>query len=174
MHINAETIYIEIIGQNGKPTENNEIGEIVITDLLNIGMPLVRYKIKDVGTFVNMECKCGRGLPKIELKGGRVTDMIVLKGGKFVSGASLTIFLTANTPGVKKMQLIQEKLEDIVIRIVPKEDFGIMSKNYCITKAKELLGEKVNIDIELVQEIQSGESGKNRYCISKVDPFENF
>ena len=51
LHLNAESLYMEII-REGKEARQNESGEVLITDLLNDAMPLIRYRIGDVATVV--------------------------------------------------------------------------------------------------------------------------
>ena len=49
LHIMAEGLYVEIVDRNGHPVTEGEVGDILVTDLLNYGMPLIRYRIGDRG-----------------------------------------------------------------------------------------------------------------------------
>ena len=172
LHVNMEHLYIELLKPDGTPAGPGEKGEVVVTDLSNIGMPLIRYRLRDVAEPVAGTCRCGRGLSRIKMVGGRVTDFILTPSRKLVSGASMTIFLTANTPGVGKMQLYQEKINTLEIRIVAGDKFTDESREYCLRSARKLIGEDLDIFITLVDDIPVPESGKMRYSISEVDPFE--
>jgi phenylacetate-CoA ligase len=167
MHINAECIYLEIeknsLGKYGK-----DEGEIIVTDLLNFGMPLIRYKIEDVGSLSEEPCSCGRGLPLLKSLTGRSTEFILTPEGKYVSGAALTIFLVAKTPGLLQAQFIQESRDKTVMKIVKGADFNQGSMNLLNERVKEFLGNRMKVDYIPVEEIPRETSGKFRFSISKI------
>jgi phenylacetate-CoA ligase len=67
LHVCAETIFLEVIA-DGQPARPGQLGKIVITDLMNYGMPFIRYRIEDIGRpSENRTCSCGRGLPLIDM-----------------------------------------------------------------------------------------------------------
>ncbi len=169
LHINAEALHVEIL-RDGKPAAAGEAGEVVVTDLLNTGMPLIRYRIRDMAAPVEGVCRCGRGLPRLRMAGGRVTDFISTPDGRIVSGASLTIFLVANTPGLRQAQLRQARREEVVVRIVRGPDYDRASEDYLLRTAREMLGDAVRIAVEPVEEIPPSPSGKHLFCVSEVDP----
>ncbi|OIQ49166.1 Phenylacetate-coenzyme A ligase [Pseudodesulfovibrio hydrargyri] len=170
MHVNAEALLLETV-KDGRQVAPGELGEVVITDLLNYGMPLIRYRIRDVATTVEGVCACGRGLPRIKLSGGRVTDFLVTPSGKIVSGASMTIFLTANAPNVQRMQMYQARPELVEFRVVRGEGYTVDTDDYIRSEAAKYLGGDVEAVIRYVDEIEPAESGKLLYCISEVSPF---
>jgi phenylacetate-CoA ligase len=63
-----------------KPVPDGEEGELVMTSLQRDGMPLVRYRTKDLTRFIPGACPCGRTHRRIERIKGRNDDMIILKG----------------------------------------------------------------------------------------------
>jgi len=86
MHISADNLYVEILRDN-EPVSPGEIGEVIITDLHNYGMPFIRYKIGDLAAPSDKKCPCGRGLPLIKSVEGRLLDVIVTPEGKILPGA---------------------------------------------------------------------------------------
>lgn len=173
LHIGADGFLLEFM-RDGRPAGPGETGKIVVTDLLNFGMPFIRYQIEDTGTPVAEPCSCGRGLPLMKMAGGRTTDFLVTPSGKIVSGASLTIYLIANTPGVAQAQLIQEKKDEVVFKIVKGERFGDSSLAFLASEIPKYLGGDVKYQIEYVDTIPVESSGKYRFSISKVDPASAF
>jgi phenylacetate-CoA ligase len=173
LHIGADGFVMEFI-RDGKPAKPGETGKIVVTDLLNFGMPFIRYQIEDTGIAVGETCGCGRGLPLMKMAGGRTTDFLVTPSGKIVSGASLTIYLIANTPGVAQAQLIQEKKDEVIFRIVRGEKFGEDSLTFLRTEIPKYLGSDVKYQFEYVDTIPVESSGKYRFSISKIDPASAF
>ena len=173
LHICAEALYIEVI-KDGKPAGPDKPGKIIITDLLNYGMPFIRYQIEDVGMAIDRACPCGRGLPLMKIAGGRMTDFLVTPDGKIISGASLTIYLIANAPGVAQAQILQEKKDKIVLRIVKNEKFGDESLRFFAKEIPRFFGGAMKYDLEYVDKIPLEQSGKYRFSISRVDPAEMF
>jgi len=169
LHINAENLYVEFVSQ-GKPAKKGEIGDIIITDLLNFGMPFIRYKIEDMGEPKNELCSCGRGLPLMKMVAGRVTDFIVTPDEKYISGASLTIYLIATIPGIKQAQLVQEEKNRVTFKIVKDKRFSHETMIQIKAKGKEFFGSNVEFNFDFVEEIPKEASGKYRFCISKVTP----
>src|SRR5690606_7341950 len=77
LHVNSENVIVEIVDDHGEGVAIGEVGEIVVTDLVNYSMPLIRYKIKDFGAFGSDCCECGVGLPIIKEIFGREYDYLV-------------------------------------------------------------------------------------------------
>ena len=174
LHVCAETILLEIVAE-GQPARPGQLGKIVITDLMNYGMPFIRYRIEDIGRpSENRTCPCGRGLPLIDVAAGRVTDFLVTPEGKIISGASMTIFLIANTPGLAQAQLVQEKRDELVMRIVRGEKFTDESVRFLEKEIPHFFGPTVKIKLEYVEAIPPEASGKHRFSYSKLDISEMF
>ena len=58
-HINEDDVYVEIL-HGESPAKPGEVGDIVLTDLRNKAMPLIRYRIGDRGLLIAGNCSCGR------------------------------------------------------------------------------------------------------------------
>jgi phenylacetate-CoA ligase len=80
-HVQSECVLVEVLDGNGTPCRPGETGRIVVTDLHNFEMPLVRYELGDYAT-VGEPCRCGRGLPVLKSIVGRVRNMLVLPDGR--------------------------------------------------------------------------------------------
>ena len=174
LHVCAENIYLEVIADS-RPAVPGQLGKIVITDLMNYGMPFIRYQIEDVGkASETRDCPCGRGLPLMEMAAGRVTDFLTTPDGKIISGASLTIFLIANTPGLAQAQFYQERKDEIVLRLVKGEKFTDESLKFLQTEIPKFFGPSVRYELQFVDEITVEASGKYRFSISKLDMSEMF
>ena len=64
-HIQAENVLVEILDEKGEPCEAGQTGRVVVTNLQNYAMPLIRYAIGDFAE-TGEPCSCGRGLPTIK------------------------------------------------------------------------------------------------------------
>ena len=80
LHVTADNLYVELVA-NGQLCEPGERGEVLLTDLHNYGMPLIRYKVGDVGSWKGRDCACGRGLPLLNVVEGRTLDLISTPSG---------------------------------------------------------------------------------------------
>ncbi len=172
LHICWETLHLEFL-RDEKPVAAGEPGKIVITDLMNYGMPLIRYDIQDVGIPSEAACACGRGLPVMEVSAGRVTDFLLGMEGQIVSGASLTIYLIANAPGVAQAQLVQERRGELVLRVVRGEGFGEATREFFTREIPRYFGD-IAWRLDEVDSIAKDPSGKYRFSISHLDPAEVF
>jgi len=171
LHINAEQILVEFEYADGDDSGDRP-GSIVLTDLLNYGMPLIRYRIEDMGRPVTGTCSCGRTLPRMHLSGGRVTDFLVTPEGTVISGASMTIYFVATVPGIAQAQIVQKRIDHLVLRLVRSETFDEASQRVLAEKVAEFFGTRMTFDLEFVDRIASTASGKHRFSISDIDPME--
>lgn len=81
MHINEDHFYPEIVDPvTGETLPEGEEGELVLTTLSKEGIPMLRYRTKDI-TRLNFErCSCGRTLVRMDLVRGRSDDMMIIRG----------------------------------------------------------------------------------------------
>ncbi len=161
--------YVVEILRDDTPVAFGEEGEIVITDLLNYGMPFIRYKIGDFGKFLNAECPCGRKLPLLELTQGRITDIIITSEGKQLPGEFFPHLFKEIAPYVEQFQIIQERIDELTVTIVPAPSYGPGQTEYLKTKIQDKVGPLVKIVFRLVETIPPEKSGKHRVTISKLD-----
>jgi phenylacetate-CoA ligase len=63
-----------------QPVEDGEEGELVMTTLAREGMPILRYRTKDLTRIIPLPCACGRTHRRIERIKGRTDDMLIIKG----------------------------------------------------------------------------------------------
>lgn len=166
LHLNPRSAFIEHIPLAGM--EDDQLHEMLVTDLLNEGMPLIRYKVNDCSVLGPQACACGIGYPKIQRIMGRATDNFYLADGTVVSGV-VARRLGNYTPGIKKLQMIQEAESDFRVRYVPGPEFSDADLQTLRKKVHEVFGE-VRLELEQTADIEREKSGKTRLCISKVRP----
>jgi len=81
MHIWEDNFLIELINPKTlEPVKEGEDGEIVFTTLKREGMPLLRYRSKDIAAVITEPCPCGRTHRRISRIKGRTDDMLIVKG----------------------------------------------------------------------------------------------
>ena len=81
LHVWEDAYIAEIIDPDtGKPVPDGEPGELVMTTLTRRGMPLIRYRTRDITRFLSGRCACGREHKRFDRIAGRVDDMFIVKG----------------------------------------------------------------------------------------------
>ncbi len=174
LHVNADGIYLEVLRPDGTPCPTGEPGAIVVTDLVNRAMPMIRYQVGDMGVLADRQCPCGRGLPLLEKIEGRVADYVVTTRGELISGISLTENFAVMVPGLAQLQIVQEEVDRFLFRIVKGPDFDDKSLSMIGRLVAERFGPEVRYQCEYVDRIPQEPSGKYRFCISNVkSPFHS-
>ncbi len=81
LHICEDYFYPEIIDSSTlQPVADGETGELVFTTLTKEGIPLIRYRTKDLTSITREKCKCGRTSARISRFKGRSDDMLIIRG----------------------------------------------------------------------------------------------
>jgi phenylacetate-CoA ligase len=170
LHTMAEGLYVEVVRGN-RPAAPGETGAILVTDLLNRAMPLIRYRIGDAGSWEQGPCRCGRGLPRLREVGGRVTDFLVGRDGRLVSGVFLATYVLAKRVSLGQVQMEQSEAGRVLYRIRPGPGFDQLNDlEFLEHETRRYLGADVKVDYELVEEIATAASGKFLFARSTVAP----
>ncbi|AUX48868.1 capsule biosynthesis protein CapK [Sorangium cellulosum] len=165
-HLNMENIFVEIrCGQRlAKP---GEPGEVLISDLVCRSMPLLRYKNEDVAVVSDKPCSCGRGLPMLASVEGRVLDMIVGPDGQLLAGEFFPYFFKDH-PTVARFQVHQDKVRAITIKLIPGDGFKPDVAQLIERDLRRFLGDRANIQVQIVDDIPVTKGGKFRMTVSEV------
>ncbi len=170
LHVMAEGLYVEVETPHG-PAAPGEMGAILITDLLNYAMPLIRYRIGDLGSWAEGTCRCGRGLPRLQRVAGRVTDFLAGCDGRLVSGVYLATYIVAQRPSLGQVQILQHRAGEATYRIKPGPAFDpIGDLDYLRRTTRDYLGENAVVSAELVDALAAEPSGKFLFSRSAVTP----
>ncbi len=81
MHVWEDAFIVEVIDPDTlEPLPDGEVGELVLTTISREGMPLIRYRTKDLTRIIPGDCPCGRCHKRIDRIQGRSDDMFIIKG----------------------------------------------------------------------------------------------
>ena len=81
LHVNEDHFLIEIVDPATlRPVPDGEFGEVVFTTLTKQGIPVIRYRTRDVSRIIPGECPCGRTFRRLERVTGRSDDMLIIRG----------------------------------------------------------------------------------------------
>ena len=171
-HIDVDAVIMEFI-ENGENVSSGERGEIVYTGLYNYAMPLIRYRIGDIGIPSDEFCPCGRGLPLMKLIEGRSDSFMQVPDGRIFSPIIWTLIIR-KIPGVGQLKAIQEKIDLIRILVVKSPEFSESTISQIEHDIKEVMGQEINVKVDIVDEIPKDKSGKVRAAFSKVSINKNY
>ena len=115
-HVQGEAVLLEVLDDAGRPCAPGEIGQVVVTPLLNFAMPMIRYAVGDLAE-VGPPCSCGRGLPVLKRILGRVRDMLVYPDGRR-GWPLLGDMYYREIPEIRQYQIVQHATDDIEIKVV--------------------------------------------------------
>jgi len=167
LHVNVDSVYVEIM-DGDQPAKPGRPGQVVVTDLSNFAMPLIRYRVGDVASWSANTCACGRSFPLLERIEGREADYVITASGHRISGISLTENFATLVPGIAQLQIVQEEVERFRFRIVPAPEFTDRGASRLAELVRERFGPSTRFTCEFVNVIPVEPSGKYRFCISHV------
>jgi len=172
LHIMMEHNIVEVIGKDNRPGPPGHEGEIVVTNLSNYSMPIIRYRIGDMGIMKTYSpCPCGCSYPKMQSVMGRVVDVFRTADGQTVSPIYFIhlIGVVYNDGTIGKFQVIQKDLETIRIKLEGGCDINQSVMDNITGKIKLVMGEGCRVEFETVDKIKTAPSGKYRYTISELN-----
>lgn len=126
MHLWEDAYLPEIVDPDtDQPVPEGEVGELVITTLCREGMPLIRYRTKDLTRFLPGDCPCGRVHRRLDRIKGRADDMIIIKGVNIYPMQVEQALMTIPEVG-QNYQIILERegyLDQIRVKVEIKNEF---------------------------------------------------
>jgi phenylacetate-CoA ligase len=167
-HVHTLDVIVDYLDDQGNPVADGAPGNLILTRLHAGPMPLIRYRVGDVGIRGSQEpCPCGRGFDRMQSIEGRDTDVVLTPSGnrlivEFFNG------IVDDIPSIECFQVVQEEVGSIAMAIVPREDFTPQHREELIEAMKRNGAGDLRIDIECVKELPLTPGGKRRYVISKV------
>lgn len=168
LHLFTEGVYVEVVGEDGNPVPPGGSGRILVTDLFNDAMPLIRYEIGDRAQTLstNAPCRCGSSLPRIARILGRDRDIVISADGVKRPGYLFVECIARNDIDAQ-VQVVQIETGDLEVRICgyngPHAPLERMRRELA-----DLIGPGFNVTIKFVEEIPRDPSGKFPYVVSRL------
>jgi len=160
---------VEVVDDAGAPAGPGVAGRVLVTDLTNRAMALVRYENGDVASWAREDgpCPCGAPFPRLERVLGRTSDFLTAADGRRIHGEWFTHLFYGRT-GVARFQVHQRSPARVEVRTVgPATDADLAPVLAAIRGA---LGPEVTVAWERVDAIPLTKAGKHRFTLSDV-PF---
>jgi phenylacetate-CoA ligase len=176
-HIDADSIILEFVDENGEEAAPGERGEIVCTSLFSYAMPFLRYRIGDVGVRSEAKsCKCGRTFPLMKLIGGRKDSVVILPDGRKILplafGWAMEFYKFYHY--IYQYRIIQKRLN--LLKIQVKKKHGVANETEMaaelianLRKTLKINQSEVDVEVEFVESLPHDPSGKLRKVLSQID-----
>jgi phenylacetate-CoA ligase len=168
-HVMDESYLVELL-VDGRPANPGETGEVVITDLNNFSVPLIRYRIGDLAVAVDrsIPCPCGRHLSRVGRIEGRTQAIVHCADGTWLPGTFFAHFFKDYEYAVRFFQVEQTEAGAITLRLVRNARFTDHALAELLDGLRHFTGETTVIDVEFVDEIPLGTTGKRAPVVSEV------
>ncbi|MEO1543350.1 MAG: hypothetical protein AAFR75_04935 [Pseudomonadota bacterium] len=165
MHVMADNVYLEIDSSDGG------VGEIIVTDLHNTEMPIIRYRLGDFASWSSETCPCGVSLPTLRGIYGRAYDTVVTTDGRRMHPESVMyIFesLQTKTKAFRHFQAVQKAADRFEVLVVPTDSWSKDTELSLKAMICEHISNDISTDIRIVDSIKREKSGKIRVVKSEV------
>ena len=126
LHVNEDFFYPEIIDSDtGEVLPYGEEGELVITTLLKEGIPLIRYRVKDISSLNPEKCLCGRTLVRMSRVRGRSDDMMIIRGVNVFPSQVESVLLKSKAVAPHYMIFVDRKgrMDEMTVQVEVTPDF---------------------------------------------------
>jgi len=165
LHLSMENLIVEIVVRDGdqtRPAEQGELGEVVLTDLHNYGAPFIRYVTGDLAIqHAPGRCSCGRALTRLSGVEGRSTDTLRDATGRAVSGLFFNVLFASLAHKVREFQVVQRRDRAIDLKLVPTGQFDdALLEQLRAHCGRHIPG--VELRTEIVTQLTPDRSGKLR------------
>ncbi len=115
-HINEDFFYPEIVDKETlEPLPYGEQGELVFTTLTKEGIPLIRYRTRDITALTDAPCKCGRTGVRIARINGRSDDMLIIRGVNVFPSQIESVLLSGNRPITPHYHIYVDRINNLDI-----------------------------------------------------------
>lgn len=165
LHHAFEHSIIEVLDDNDNDSKS---GRLIITNLDNYAMPLIRYENGDIITLAEYECTCGRESMLISEIQGRIFDKIVGTNGKIVHGGFFDDLILKSNAEINKWQIVQSDIDCLKLYYISKNDISFSSKNYIEHYIKKQLGSDTKVIFEKKDYLMPEENGKYKFVKSML------
>ena len=162
LHIESDSQAVQIMKDNVE-LEDGQSGNIVITDLENYTMPLIRYDTGDIGIKSNRECDCGIAFPLLQSLLGRTWDFLLSPSGEEIAPLLVEQFVRKHK-GILEYQIVQESKETLKVEIVVSRDYQYSTDAQIQQQLKDLYNFE-EIIIYHPNHLKKTKSGKLRCVI---------
>lgn len=170
-HLIEDDTHLEVI-----ETDQSGLGRVIVTDLWNVAMPIIRYDQGDYSSFENsaLACPCGNHFRRINAVAGRIDEAFESRNGKILPGILLEAtenYLSHDDSGLAEYRVTQLELDLVEVSFVLNKGFQTPSvaivEQFRIVLA-ELFGHNVQLQLKEVVQIADVSRNKRKVLINSL------
>ncbi len=148
MHVIPMYGIIEILREDGVPCRAGEIGEMVVTGLLNDAMPLIRYRIGDYAAWAEeKDCPCGNQNPAITDLIGRVDDYLITPDGRKIG----RLAAMKRSPTIHSAQVVQDKPGHAYLLVRPGDGYR---PSHAVAVCADIVEKIGTFELEVIEVVE--------------------
>ena len=147
MHVAEDHFIPEIVdAKTLEPVPHGESGELVITTLTKRGIPLIRYRTKDISRLYYDQCECGRTHVRMEKIMGRTDDMLKIRGVNVFPTQIESVLIAVNGIGPQYELVVDSKgvMDTLEVR-VELADESLLDKFSKLEQLSEYIKERLKV-----------------------------
>jgi phenylacetate-CoA ligase len=166
--VQMENLIVEVVVRDDgreRPAAPGELGEVVVTDLHNLGMPFIRYANGDLAVAgPDRPSACGRAHQRLASVEGRVTETLRDAAGARVNGLVFNVMFASVGDAVRQFQAVQHADRSITLRVVPGATFDDAARRVVHDVAARYLP-GLPFQLSTVSEIPTSPGGKRQVVV---------
>lgn len=172
-HVDADSVIMQFLDEDGEEVSPGETGEIVCTSLFNYAMPIIRYAIGDIGVFSDEQCSCKRVFPLMKMIEGRADSFISFPDGRLVSPIAIILCMRMFSlyDRLDRFRVIQKRKDTLEFILKLKD--GEVGDNFFAALLEKHFDDKfflkrsgVSVKVEFVDDIPLDKGGKLQSVVS--------
>ena len=160
LHIWEDAYIPEIVDPDtGEPVPDGEVGELVMTSLCRQGMPILRYRTRDLTRFLPGECACGRAHRRMDRILGRADDMFIIKGVNVYPMQIEQVIMTFKEVGQSYLILLENDGIGDVMRVqVEVRDEYFVEDMRALQNLQKVIAQRLRDEILVTPRVELVES----------------
>lgn len=166
-HFCSDIVICELVGEDGQPVNDGEMGRVVVTPLYNYAMPFIRYDLGDYAVRSGAPCRCGRGLQRIDRIVGRTRHLFVMPDGSRkwpdIQGTAMQPYF-----GFRQLQVVQTELNSVEVRYVPLPDSAPIDRERVAAHLEWVFHQGIAVTLTPVGRIERNAGEKYEEFISLI------
>ena len=165
-HLHEDLTHVRVVDAEGAAAAPGEVGQIVISNLVNRASVLLNYPVGDLGSIAAEPCACGRSFRVLSELEGRVEDILLLRDGRFVHPRAVWQVFQGDGD-VLQYQLTQHAPDSFELRLATVDDPAYArAEARALPQLQSLLGPDAVVDARRVAELDLRGDGKFRAVAS--------